>query len=616
LGAVPGGGVGQVDAAVALTALAAIQIPAGQHHLPRLHSIQTNGQGAGLRVQGGDGAASAVGDAELADGVAAAHHPIPNRQLEVLDLETLAAETTPGGQQLLAGSVEPVDLAAAVGQQHHILAGVVLGLLPGLPPVGQQGQGGGRLGLRTDDSVAGAVGGHRLLNQAATNEFEGLAFPGLLLAAVLSQLGGAEAEAEGAEAAAGVDRRQLPVIPNQHHLRASVLGVVQEAAQLAAAEHPGLVHRQHRPPVQPLPRLVKVDQQPVAGGHLLEPFRLQAHGGDPGGGTSEGPVAVQLPGMPGDPEGEGLAGPGPPHHHRHPGAAQAEVADHPGLVLAGGRVRLQRGTDGVMADHGGLLAGAAGRGSNQPLLDPEELRGGPAALLQRPLGHHGYRPLDQEPVGQLLELGPGGTGQLAAEGGEHVLAGERGRLSSESVRAGQPLEHLGHRPLGQHQVAVACPAGHLPDHAVRILAALSRLGAPASRQRVRGLVLLGLAGGVDGPLDQPRGPRPPGGLQPLHRQVDLIRPLGEQPNEVLGHALELPVAMPVGRRPRHPERPDKLALVAGTVDGVGGQPMPVQIAAVQGCPAAVRPLRPVGHHQVGMQQGVALPGGPVVEPHR
>jgi hypothetical protein len=44
--------------------------------------------------------------------------------------------------------------------------------------------------------------------------------------------------------------------------------------------------------------------------------------------------------------------------------------------------------------------------------------------------------------------------------------------------------------------------------------------------------------------------------------------------------------------------------------------MPVQVASVQSCPASVRALDAVGHHQVGVQQRVALPGRPVVEPDR
>jgi hypothetical protein len=42
--------------------------------------------------------------------------------------------------------------------------------------------------------------------------------------------------------------------------------------------------------------------------------------------------------------------------------------------------------------------------------------------------------------------------------------------------------------------------------------------------------------------------------------------------------------------------------------------MPVQIPAIQGGPASVRPLDTVGHHQMGVQQRVAFSGRPVVEP--
>ena len=134
-----GGGIGQVHPAVALSALAAVQVPAGQDHLALLLHLQADGQGSGLRVEGGDGPTGSVRDPELSDGVAAAHHPISHRQLPVLDLQAVGAEAVAGGQQLLTGHIEPIDLAPPIGQQGDVLAGVVLGLLPGRPPVGQQG---------------------------------------------------------------------------------------------------------------------------------------------------------------------------------------------------------------------------------------------------------------------------------------------------------------------------------------------------------------------------------------------------------------------------------------------------------------------------------------------
>jgi hypothetical protein len=84
----------------------------------------------------------------------------------------------------------------------------------------------------------------------------------------------ARVAAEGAEPAAGVDRRQLPVVADQHDLGLGLVGVVEQAAQFAAAEHAGLIDDQHGAGVQLLLSSVEVAQEPVAGGHLLEPLPL------------------------------------------------------------------------------------------------------------------------------------------------------------------------------------------------------------------------------------------------------------------------------------------------------------------------------------------------------
>jgi pimeloyl-ACP methyl ester carboxylesterase len=106
----PGGGIGQVDPPIALPAAATIQIRPGQDDLPAVGAVQAEGQGPSVGVEGGDDAAAAVGHPQLGDGVLTAHDPVPDRQLEVLELEPLGAEAILGGQQLLAGAVEPVDL--------------------------------------------------------------------------------------------------------------------------------------------------------------------------------------------------------------------------------------------------------------------------------------------------------------------------------------------------------------------------------------------------------------------------------------------------------------------------------------------------------------------------
>jgi hypothetical protein len=336
--------------------------------------VQADGQGSGLGVEGGDDPAAAVGHPQLSNGVLATYDPVPDRQLAVFDLEPFGAKPPAGGQQLLAGSVEPIDLAPACGEHDHLLGGVVVGLLKGSPPVLQQREGGGRFGVGGHHSVVGLVGGHRLLHQPAPDEVEGFAFPGLVLAAVLGQFGGAEAKAEGAEAAAGVDRGQLPVVADQDHLALRLVGVLEQAGQLAAAQHAGLIHHQHGPAVEVLLAAVKVSEQPVAGGYVLEPLALEAHGGDPGRGRSQEPIAVQLPGMPGDPEGEGLARSRPPHDEGDALAALAQVPDHRLLILASGRMGGQGIAHRLMGSHSRLLIRPAGHPLDQPLLDREQLR--------------------------------------------------------------------------------------------------------------------------------------------------------------------------------------------------------------------------------------------------
>jgi hypothetical protein len=144
--------------------------------------------------------------------------------------------------------------------------------------------------------------------------------------------------------------------------------------------------------------------------------------------------------MAGDADGEGLARPRPPDDQGDPLAALAKVPDHRLLILTGGGMRGQGLPHRRMGGHRRVLARSAGGAGDQRLLDGQEVRGGPAALLQGLVGDHADRPLDQEPVGQPLELGPGGAGQPGAEGDQDVGAGEGGRVLGQPVRAGQPID--------------------------------------------------------------------------------------------------------------------------------------------------------------------------------
>jgi hypothetical protein len=272
----------------------------------------------------------------------------------------------------------------------------------------------------------------------------------------------------------------------------------------------------------------------------------------------------------------------------------------------------------LVGDPRHLLAGPTGGAGDQPLLDRQQLRGGPAALLQGPVGDHADRPLGQEPVSQLLKLDPGGAGQTGAQGHQDIGAGESGRGRGQPLGAGQPVEQptghrSGHRPV---RVAVGCPAGHLPNKHVRVVSALGRLCPPASVQGVRRLMLLGLAGGLHRPFDQPWCPLPAVRQQPVQLGIDLTGALGEQPDQRLGHPGQLAVAVAVRWCPLHPQCPDEFALVGGPVDGVRSQAMPVQVPAVQGRPPSVRSLDAVGGDQMGVRQRVTLPRCAVVKADR
>jgi hypothetical protein len=127
------------------------------------------------------------------------------------------------------------------------------------------------------------VGAQGLVEVAVAQVLDRLLLPGLLLAAVLSQLARPQAQAQPAEAATGLDRGQLPVVAHQDDLGAGSLGVVEEASELAGADHAGLVHHQHRPVVQQPPILtttpatrvaflVQLGQESVDGAGVLEAF--------------------------------------------------------------------------------------------------------------------------------------------------------------------------------------------------------------------------------------------------------------------------------------------------------------------------------------------------------
>jgi hypothetical protein len=117
--------------------------------------------------------------------------------------------------------------------------------------------------------------------------------------------------------------------------------------------------------------------------------------------------------MPGDPQGEGLARPGPPHHEGDTGAALAQISDHRLLVAAGSGMSGQGVPYRLMRGDRRMFLRPAGGADDETLLDRQQVGGGPAALLHRPVGDHTDRPLSQKPIRQPLQPTPSGPRQAA-----------------------------------------------------------------------------------------------------------------------------------------------------------------------------------------------------------
>ncbi len=241
----PGGRVRQVHGAPVGVAAQPpggplVQVFPGQGHVAAV--LELEGHRPLLRVERDDLAAAGVGHTQALEGVLAADDLIADGEAAIPDLEPVGPEVAVGVAELLAGGVELVHLVAAVGQDHHAVA-----LLERAPPVGQH-----RLlelpgGLGGNQPVMLPIGRQCGVDVTLAQVLDRLAFPWLGLPAVLRQRGCAKSQPESPKPSACLDGSELLVIANEHDLTAGVLGVVEQAGELAGAEHPRLVHHQHGP---------------------------------------------------------------------------------------------------------------------------------------------------------------------------------------------------------------------------------------------------------------------------------------------------------------------------------------------------------------------------------
>jgi hypothetical protein len=137
---------------------------------------------------------------------------------------------------------------------------------------------------------------------------------------------------------------------------------------------------------------------------------------------------------------------------------------------------------------------------------------------------------------------PAGCPQLGR--GQPLEIGAGGRVDSQGLAARPGQLQIGIRLVKVGQVQLASAVGFGADHLIQagVLAGPGQLhiqpvdvfaagqadqGAAAGQPQGASLMVFGLAGRVDGPLDQPRCPLPTVRSQPVQLGVDPISALGE-----------------------------------------------------------------------------------------
>ncbi len=99
----------------------------------------------------------------------------------------------------------------------------------------------------------------------------------------------------------------------------------------------------------------------------------------------------------------------------------------------------------------------------------------------------------------------------------------------------------------------------------------------------------------------------------LGLDLQISAALGVAGQERLGDALDVGLAVPVHRCPRHAQAGGGLGPQRGLVDHAGGLELSVQGPGVQRPPHPVLTAHPSGNQDVGVQLGIAGPGGAVHE---
>jgi len=236
---------------------ARVEIPVGQPD--RAAGVELDREPAPMGVDGDDGAAVAVVDVEGLV-VAQENDAVARGKAALVDRDLVVAEPAAVAHERVSVGVELGNAAALQRDQHRLLLRVAFSCLP---PVAQLSAHGGRgvvghceaSALRFEEDVGVDV----TLAQAT----ERADLFGVELAAVADELDGAEAFADRAEGATGLDLRQLARVADADELAAGGGDVCEAADQHAQVDREDVVSVQALPHARAL----------LGGGHRLRSRR-------------------------------------------------------------------------------------------------------------------------------------------------------------------------------------------------------------------------------------------------------------------------------------------------------------------------------------------------------
>ena len=200
--------------------------------------------------------------------------------------------------------VEVVDVVVAFGEHEDVVAGEGGGV-----PVGGHVVADVDRGVGDEDAVVGVVAVERVGDPAGAQVGEGVAFPGVLLAAVLGEGDGREPVGEPVEETAGVDGVELAGIADHDDLRAGVVCGVEEGDEAAGGCHRGFVDDEHGLSVEAEGAVGELEGAERDGVGRDAGLGLELRGGGRGERGTDDVVAAVAPRVGGGVEGERLAGP-------------------------------------------------------------------------------------------------------------------------------------------------------------------------------------------------------------------------------------------------------------------------------------------------------------------